>query len=156
MLDKLDSILIPSHPASPIIHLYIRSPTDLPTSAFNHASPSHSNGNGSNGNGNGSGLLAAPPSYAHGSKPSNPTSIHPHSPPPFDLILEEKLCQEIVDECLAAGVWVVRAKRLRGQEWVEPRPSVRIAVSAGVGRREVEKAAGVVKAAVGRVLGRRR
>lgn len=73
---------------------------------------------------------------------------------------EERLCQEIVDECLDQGVWVTRAKRLRGQEWFEDgesaRACVKVCVSAGVGRRECERAAGVIRGAVGKVLRGRR
>jgi serine palmitoyltransferase len=64
--------------------------------------------------------------------------------------------QEIVEECLGQGVWVTRAKRLKSQEMAERKPSIRIAVSAALTRKEVEKAAGVVKGACAKVLGRRR
>lgn len=57
---------------------------------------------------------------------------------------------------MGQGVWVTRAKRLRGQEWLEVRPSVKVCVTAGLTRKECEKAAGVIKAAVVKVLGRRR
>jgi len=64
--------------------------------------------------------------------------------------------QEIVEECLTQSVWVTRAKRLRGQEMVDRKPSVRIAVTAALTKKEVEKAAGVVKAACVKILGRKR
>ena len=51
---------------------------------------------------------------------------------------------------------MTRAKRLRGQEMVEAKPSIRIAVTSALGRKEVEKAAGILKASLGKVLGRRR
>lgn len=51
---------------------------------------------------------------------------------------------------------MTRAKRLKGQEMAERKPSIRIAVSAALTRKEVEKAAGVVKAACSKILGRRR
>lgn len=74
----------------------------------------------------------------------------------FDIELEERLLQDIVDEALAQGVWTTRAKRLRGQELVEVRPSVRLAVSSAFTKKECEKAANVIKAAVVKVLGKRR
>ena len=74
----------------------------------------------------------------------------------FDIGLEERLLQDIVDEALAQGVWTTRAKRLRGQELVEVRPSVRLAVSSAFTKKECEKAANVIKAAVVKVLGKRR
>lgn len=54
------------------------------------------------------------------------------------------------------GVWVTRAKRLRGQEIMEIRPGVKVCVTAALTRKESEKAAGVIKTAIGKVLGRRR
>ena len=89
-------------------------------------------------------------------KPSNPLSPVPRDPEVFDGELEERLLQDIVDEALAQGVMVTRAKRLRGQELVEGRPSVRLALSAALSRKDCEKAAGVLKAAFAKVVGRRR
>jgi serine palmitoyltransferase len=126
-------ITIPSHPASPIIHIHIRpvSPTSLSPTAI-------------------------PVSVSAKSGKSNPSSIVPRDPQVFDADTEERVLQEVVEECLNQGVWVTRAKRLRGQELVEPRPSIRLAVTAALNRKEVEKAAGVLKAALGKVLGKRR
>ncbi|KAA1474636.1 serine palmitoyltransferase [Dentipellis sp. KUC8613] len=129
ILTRVDCITVPSHPASPIIHFHVR-----PTSP-------HS-------------LL--PSAVPHSAKPSNPSSIQPRDPPVFDIELEERLLQEIVEEALAQGVWITRAKRLRGQEFVEARPSIRLAISAGLTKKECEKAANVVKAAAVKVLARRR
>ena len=126
-------ITIPSHPASPTIHVMIKplSPSTLSPNAIQ-------------------------PSSASKSGKSNPSSIIPRDPPTFDVLAEEKLLQEVVEECLAQGVLVTRAKRLRGQEMVEAKPSIRIAVTSALGRKEVEKAAGILKASLGKVLGRRR
>ena len=126
-------ITIPSHPASPIIHVMIKplSPSTLSPNAIQ-------------------------PSSASKSGKSNPSSIIPRDPPTFDVLTEEKLLQEVVEECLAQGVLVTRAKRLGGQEMVEAKPSIRIAVTSALGRKEVEKAAGILKASLGKVLGRRR
>jgi len=64
--------------------------------------------------------------------------------------------QDVVDECLGQGVMVTRAKRLRGQEMVEARPSIRLALTSALSKKETEKAVGVVKAALVKVLGKRR
>ncbi|OCH86695.1 serine palmitoyltransferase [Obba rivulosa] len=130
VLDRVDCIAIPSHPASAIIHLTIRWPAPA--------------------------TLQAPPAGASPGKPSNPLSVLPRDAPQFDVELEERLLQDVVDEALAQGVLVTRARRLRGQELVEARPSVRLAVSAALTRKECEKAANVVKTAFVKVLGKRR
>ncbi|QRV98911.1 aminotransferase class I and II protein [Ceratobasidium sp. AG-Ba] len=68
----------------------------------------------------------------------------------------QSVLQQIVDECLAQGVLITRARRLRGQEAAEPRPSVKIVCSAALGRKDVEKAAGIVKGAVTKIVAKRR
>ena len=57
---------------------------------------------------------------------------------------------------LAQGVWITRARRLRGQELVELRPGIRLVVTAVLSRKECERAAGVIKAAVTKVLMKRK
>jgi len=64
--------------------------------------------------------------------------------------------QDVVEEALGQGVMITRAKRLRGQEMVDARPSIRLAMSSALTRKETEKAVGVVRAALVKVLGRRR
>ena len=116
ILERVDCITIPSHAASPIIHIYVRQP-----------------------------------SVGAGSKLSpNSASLA------FDVATEERLLQDIVDEALAQGVWITRARRLRGQEIVDARPSIRLAVTAALSRKECERAAGVVKAAAVKVLAKRK
>ncbi len=95
-------------------------------------------------------VRAQPPIAATTAKSSNP------APPAFDIAVEERLLQDIVDEALAQGVWITRARRLRGQEVVEARPSIRLAVTAALSRKECERAAGVVKAAAVKVLTKRK
>lgn len=126
VLEKTEGIALVGHPTSPIVHFYLKTP------AF------------TNGSANGTAM------------PSSATVMPPPAGPSFDCEAEEKTLQDIVDDVLANGVMVTRAKRLRGQEVVETRPTVRIAVTAALTRKEVEKAAGVVKASVGKVLGKRR
>ena len=130
ILDRVDCINIPSHPASAVIHLQIRWPT-LQVPAPSTSSPSK---------------LSR----------SNPASVKPRDPPQFNVELEEKLLQDVVDEALAQGVMLTRAKRLRGQELIEARPSIRLAISAALSRKDCEKAAGVIKAAFVKVIGKRR
>ncbi|KAI1792788.1 serine palmitoyltransferase [Ganoderma leucocontextum] len=128
ILDRVDCITIPSHAASPVIHLQIRWATlQVP-------------------------LMTSVPS----NKPSNPLSVKPRDPPQFNIELEERLLQEVVEEALAQGVMITRAKRLRGQELIEVRPSVRLAITAALSRKDCEKAAAVVKAAFVKVIGKRR
>jgi len=67
---------------------------------------------------------------------------------------EERLLQDVVDECAVQGVLITRAKYVVAQEMQCPRPSVRVCVSAAHTKKENEKAAAVVKAAVVKVFGR--
>jgi len=118
ILERVDCITIPSHAASPIIHIYVRTqhPTLAPAAAY--------------------------------SATTTPLS--------FDIAVEERLLQDIVDEALVQGVWITRARRLRGQEVFEARPSIRLAVTTALSRKECERAAGVVKAAAVKVLTKRK
>lgn len=61
-----------------------------------------------------------------------------------------------MEEALAQGVLITKAKRLRGQEMIEPRPSIRLAMSSALTKKETEKAVNVVKTALVKVLGKRR
>ncbi|THH26523.1 hypothetical protein EUX98_g7669 [Antrodiella citrinella] len=134
ILDKVDAITIPSHPASATIHLHARIPS--PTHLSPNAPPS--------------------PSLSSSGKLSNPLSVIPRDPPYYDYDLEEKLLQDVVDECLAQGVMVTRSKTLRKQELAEVRPSIRLAVTAALSRKDCEKAANVIKAACTKIIGKRR
>jgi len=133
VLERVDCITIPSHPASPIIHIHVRTPPAT------HLHP-----------------LALTGSTPATTKPSNPASPVPRDAPAFDIAVEERLLQDIVDDALTQGVWITRARRLRGQEAVEARPSIRLAVTAALSRKECERAAGVVKAAAVKVLAKRK
>lgn len=135
ILDKVDCITIPSHPASPTIHLYVRLPSPAFLTPFAPASPSLSSTSG---------------------KPSNPSSPIPRDPEQFDGELEERILQDIVEEVLAQGVMITRAKRLKGQELTEVRPSIKLAITAALSKKDCEKAASVVKAAFVKIVGRRR
>ncbi|CAL1710026.1 unnamed protein product [Somion occarium] len=137
ILDRVDCISIPSHPASATIHLHVKLPSPM------HLSP-----------------RVPPPSPSLSSsssgKPSNPLSPTPREAPQFDAELEEKLLQDVVEEALAQGVLITRAKRLRGQELNDIRPSIRLAISAALNKKDCEKAANVVKAAFVKIVGRQR
>lgn len=63
------------------------------------------------------------------------------------------LLQKIVDEAAEAGVLVTRARRLRGQEAFEPEPSLKVCMSSALSKKEVEKAAQSLKAAIVKVCG---
>ncbi|KAH9167984.1 hypothetical protein EDB89DRAFT_1639509 [Lactarius sanguifluus] len=88
-------------------------------------------------------------------KPLNPATPTLRDARSF-TVGEECLLQDIVDEALAQGVWTTRARRLRGQELVEARPSIWLAVTAALSRKECERAAGVIKAAVVKVVTKRK
>ena len=66
------------------------------------------------------------------------------------------MLQDVVEETLAQGVIVTRAKRLKGQEIMETRPSIRLAITSALSKKETEKAVGVFKAALVKVLGKKR
>ncbi|CCM05479.1 uncharacterized protein FIBRA_07700 [Fibroporia radiculosa] len=134
ILDKVDCITIPSHPASAIIHIKL-GPSSVPAPPMTPMTP----------------MTPASPS-----RHSKPTSVQPRDAPQFDATEEERLLQEIVEDALAQGVLITRAKRLRGQELIEVRPSIRLAVSAAMSRKDCEKAASVVKASCIKVLNKRR
>lgn len=65
---------------------------------------------------------------------------------------EERALQDVVDECASQGVLVTRAKYVNDQERVLPRPSIKIHVTAGLTKKENDKAAGIVKSALTKVL----
>jgi serine palmitoyltransferase len=91
-------------------------------------------------------------------KQSNPHSIlgKDSASQDWDIDVEERLLQDVVDEALAQGVILSRAKRLRGQEMSDARPSIRLALTSALTKKETEKAVGIVKAALVKVLGKRR
>ncbi|KAH0587433.1 hypothetical protein H2248_006222 [Termitomyces sp. 'cryptogamus'] len=135
ILDRVDCITIPSHPASPIIHIHIRSPSSSSSS-----------------------LHPSSASLPLTLKPSNPVSPIPRDAIiwDWDIESEERLLQDVVDEALVQGVMITRAKRLRGQETVEARPSIRLALTSALTKKETEKAVTVVKSALVKVLAKRR
>lgn len=81
--------------------------------------------------------------------PSSPSSplIHISIRKNENLLLyeQERMLQDVVDECRENGVLVTRAKKVWKQEAVQAEPSIRICVSAGFTKKEMEKAANVIK-----------
>jgi serine palmitoyltransferase len=67
---------------------------------------------------------------------------------------EERLLQDVVDECAYQGVLVTRAKYVIEQERHCPKPSIKIYATTGLTKKETEKAASVVKAAIIKVFGK--
>lgn len=67
---------------------------------------------------------------------------------------EEQKLQEVVDLCAENGVLVSRTKRNWQQEMVENKPSIRVCVSAGLNKKEIEKAGNVLKTSLVKVLGK--
>lgn len=136
ILDKVEVITIPSHPASPIVHIYVR---QTPPALLSPPSSSTS-------------AVALKPQYSNSHSIASAKDIGCEA----EYESEERLLQEIVEEVLAQGVIVTRAKRLKGQEMVEPRPSIRLALTSALTRKETEKAVGVLKSVLVKILGRRR
>jgi serine palmitoyltransferase len=97
VFERADCIAIPSHPASATIRIYIRT---APSSATMHLLPVPS--------------PAAVTLASASAKASNMASPAPRDPPIFDMAVEGRLLQDIVDEALAQGVWITGARRLRG------------------------------------------
>ncbi|KIJ43906.1 hypothetical protein M422DRAFT_30722 [Sphaerobolus stellatus SS14] len=137
ILEKVDGIHIPSHAASPLIHIQLAK--SIPPSS--PATKSMKRG--------------------HSLEPiqtvkSNAQSVLPANPLQFDIEAEERILQDVVEEALAQGVLITRAKRLRGQEIVEPRPAIKLAVTAGLNRKDTERTATVIKNAFVKVLARKK
>lgn len=67
---------------------------------------------------------------------------------------EERLLQDVVDECACQGVLMTRAKYVYDQERNCPRPSIKVYVTTGLSKKENDKAAGIVKSAIIKVFGK--
>ncbi|KAL1737824.1 hypothetical protein HDZ31DRAFT_51790 [Schizophyllum fasciatum] len=98
------------------------------------------------------------PSTATKPKHSDPRSVLPRDASSWDWDIEdeERALQEVVEDALAQGVMISKAKRLRGQEIVEPRPSIRLVLTAALSKKDTEKAVGIVKASLQKVISKRR
>jgi len=121
ILDRLECITIPSHPASPIIHIYIKN-------------------------------KPLPKTTDTGNKDKDSQQDDDEE----EEEEEERLLQDVVDEVLVQGVMITKAKRLAGQEVVKSRPSIRLAMTSGLTRKETEKAVGVIRIVLIKILGGRK
>ncbi|KAF3930863.1 hypothetical protein ABW19_dt0204049 [Dactylella cylindrospora] len=78
---------------------------------------------------------------------------------------QDRLAQDVVDECLANGVLVTRVKRIatsqgmaKGPKWFgwNPAVAIKIYVSTGFSKKDCEKSASVIRSAVTKVVGGKR
>ncbi|KAK6538110.1 serine palmitoyltransferase component [Orbilia ellipsospora] len=78
---------------------------------------------------------------------------------------QDRMAQDVVDECLANGVLVTRVKRIalpagmaKGPKWFgwNPAMAIKVYVSTGFSKKECEKAGGVIRSAATKVVGRKR
>jgi 7-keto-8-aminopelargonate synthetase-like enzyme len=100
------------------------------------------------------------------SAPENPMMILVLKPEVISnkhLSIEDQqvLLQEVVDECLTNGVLITRLKsmpRSQGTAEIngEPQPALKVCVTTGLTRKEVEKAGVVIRHAVTKVVTRRK
>lgn len=67
---------------------------------------------------------------------------------------EERLLQDVVDECAYQGVLITRSKYVYEQEKNCPRPSIKISITIGLNKKENDKAANTVKSAIVKVFGK--
>ena len=88
-------------------------------------------------------------------KVQNPATLASRRPPSLDIAGGERVLQDIAGEVLAQGVWITRARRLRGQELVEVRPGIRIAFMNALSHKHCEGATTVIKAAIRKELAKR-
>ncbi|KAK9469897.1 pyridoxal phosphate-dependent transferase [Lipomyces arxii] len=68
------------------------------------------------------------------------------------IVDEDRLLQDVVDECVANGILITRNKTVQSQEVFPVEPSLKVIITTGLTKREIEKAATVVKAAISKVM----
>ncbi|GAA5854417.1 hypothetical protein JCM8547_001813 [Rhodosporidiobolus lusitaniae] len=161
ILDPISTIEIPSAEISPIIHFTIRSSVidalhkaqsgneGRVTRARSHSNVSHPP------------ALAAPGGISS-ALAARGVSAEVEARMATEAAREEqeRLLQEIVDLCAENGVLLSTVKRNWAQDGnalaqnYEHKPAVRINVTAALTKKEVEKAGGVVKSAIAKVLGK--
>ncbi|KAH8980690.1 serine palmitoyltransferase [Lactarius akahatsu] len=126
VLDRVEAITIPSHATSPIIHIYLRSAATLSASTS---------------------VSAKPPKLA---------TPAPRDAPSFDIAGEERLLQDIVDEALAQGCGSRAHGGCAGRSSSRRARAFGSPSSAALSRKECERAASVIKAAVVKMLTKRK
>lgn len=148
-LDQVESLNIPSAAESPVIHLQVRSKTDRhPLTAADKFEKQQSQQDAG----------SASTSLTMGE--SREKAWDPH----HDLVPSQQLAllTQVVDDALEHGLWVILRKRLPSikpdalERGPAVRPSIRLSVSAGLTKKECEKAAAILKASAVKVLGKRR
>jgi serine palmitoyltransferase len=137
VLDHVESVAIPSDKSSALIHVQIRSKYEPhPDTPFDKIERSH---------------------LQPGQSPVPPYNGHD-----LDVAEQSRLLQAIVDDAIEHGIFLVRHKRLPSinpkvlEVGPDSRPSIRIAVSAAFTRKEIDKAAQVIKSSIVRLIGKRR
>lgn len=83
---------------------------------------------------------------------SDPVSPIIHLRIKGELSDEEDLLEAIKKECLKKGIFVVNARYVNHQELHQKKPSIRLSLSAGFSKNEIEKIASNLKSAVQSVL----
>lgn len=78
------------------------------------------------------------------------TALERLQSPSFET--QDDILQDIVDDAQAHGVMVTRARHIPGQEVTPIQPSIRIAVTTGLNKRELERVASTLKNAANRVV----
>lgn len=71
---------------------------------------------------------------------------------PGSRLDDEKVLQEAVDLAARDGILLTRAKYVISQEMRAPPASIRVSISAGFTKREVERAANVIRESIRRAL----
>ncbi|BGP55668.1 hypothetical protein JCM8202_003842 [Rhodotorula sphaerocarpa] len=157
ILDPIRTLEIPSAEASPVIHLYVaQSVLDArghgATTGPDGASPGRTRARSHS-------AVSHPAPAPTMSGPAGLAQITQQAALEKMRIEQrreeqEGLLQDIVDLAAENGVLLTTAKRNWEQELVEHRPSIRICVTSGLTKKEVEKAGAVIKSAVQKVLGK--
>ncbi|GAA5923432.1 hypothetical protein JCM1841_003324 [Sporobolomyces salmonicolor] len=158
VLDQIPTLEIPSAEMSPLLHLTIK-PSVLDKQraaqpmgrARSHSHVSHPPPGAIVPGGGASGISTSVAAGANGAGAAAAAAAMEAESAQQE---QERLLQEIVDVCGENGVLLTTTKRTWAQELVEHRPSIRICVSSALTKKDVEKAAAVIKSAARKVLGK--
>lgn len=156
VLDQVESLYIPSADDSPVIHLQVRSK--------NHRHPATSAEKYEKERSKGAAGGGQMPSLAVPAVLSPQEAKEKALDPTHDLLTSEQmaLLRAVVEDALEHGVFLILHRKLPSikaemlERGIGGRPSIRISVTAGLSRKDCEKAAGVVKTSAVKVLGKRR
>lgn len=141
-LDGIESLYIPSAPESPLVHLQIRSRSDRhPNTSLEKFEAARQ-------------VVAPRDSNKSGALVDMSHDLAPEA--------QLQLLQAILDDCLEHGLFLILHRKLPSlkadvmERGVASRPSLRLAVTGGLTKKEMEKAAGIIRSAVLKVIGKRR